>query len=69
MFRSNFKYILMLLLILSMGAYGQEYFTIEDYIVDVKVNENNSYNIKEELFVNFDACRKTRYLSGYPCHL
>ncbi|ADO82541.1 DUF2207 domain-containing protein [Ilyobacter polytropus] len=61
MFRSSFKYILVLLLVLSIGAYGQEYFTIENYIVDIKVNENNSYNIQEELLVNFDTERHGIY--------
>ncbi|WP_319370866.1 DUF2207 domain-containing protein [uncultured Ilyobacter sp.] len=61
MFKSNFKYTLILLLILSVGVYGQEYFTIEDYTVDIKVNENNSYNIREEITANFESERHGIY--------
>ncbi|WP_372712807.1 DUF2207 domain-containing protein [Ilyobacter sp.] len=61
MFRSNFKYILMLLLVLSLGAYGQEYFTIGDYNVNIKVNENNSYNISEEINAHFETERHGIY--------
>lgn len=61
MFRSNFKYILLLLFIISLGAYGQEAFTIESYKVDIKVSEENSYNIREEITADFEAERHGIY--------
>jgi uncharacterized membrane protein YgcG len=61
MFRSNFKYILLLFVIISLGSYGKENFIIEDYRVDVKVSEKNSYNIREKITVDFDKERHGIY--------